>query len=56
VNANLTNPINYLTNGFGKPFTEISWQYASTYEVENIIKSLKTKKIHMVMMKSPTEL
>ena len=43
VNTNLTNPISYLTNSFGKPFTKISWQYASTYEVENIIKSLKTK-------------
>jgi hypothetical protein len=43
VNTNLTNPINYLTNSFRKPFTKISWQYASTYEVENIIKSLKTK-------------
>jgi Notch-like protein len=41
VNTNLTNPINYLTNR--KPFTKTSWQYASTYEVENIIKSLKTK-------------
>ena len=39
----MTNPINYLANNFRKPFTKIIWQYASTYEVGNIIKSLKTK-------------
>ena len=43
INTNLTNPINYLANNFRKPFTKIIWQYASTYEVGNIIKSLKTK-------------
>jgi hypothetical protein len=36
--VNTTNPINYLTNSFRTHFTKISWQYASTYEVENIIK------------------
>ena len=39
----MTNPINYLAYNFRKPFTKISWQYAFTYEVENIIKSLKTE-------------
>ena len=53
INTNLTNPINYLTNNFRKPFTKISWQYASTHEVGNIIKSLKT---HVGMMKFLTEL
>jgi len=39
----MTNPINYLTNNFRRPFPKISWQYASTYEIEKIIKSLRTK-------------
>jgi len=33
----------YLTNNFRRPFAKISWQYASTYEIEKIFKSLRTK-------------
>jgi len=43
INTSMTNPINYLTNNFRRPFPKISWQYASTYEIEKIIKSLRTK-------------
>jgi len=43
INTSMTNPINYLTNNLKRPFAKISWQYASTYEVEKIIKSLRTK-------------
>jgi hypothetical protein len=39
----MANPITYLANSFTKPFSKMSWQYASTYELEKIIKSLKTK-------------
>ena len=39
----MTNPINYLTNNFRRPFPKISWQCASTYEIGKIIKSLRTK-------------
>jgi len=42
MNTSVTNPINCLTNNFRRPFPKISWQYASTYEIEKIIKSLKT--------------
>jgi hypothetical protein len=42
-NTQINNPINYLLNSFKRPFTEISWQYASTYEIAKIIKSFKTK-------------
>ena len=34
INTSMTNPINYLTNSFRRPFPKISWQYASTYEIE----------------------
>jgi hypothetical protein len=43
INTHLNNPINYLLNSFKRTFTKMSWQYASTYEIEKIIKSLKTK-------------
>jgi len=43
INTSMTNPINYLTNNFRRPFPKISWQYASTYEIEKINKSLRTK-------------
>jgi hypothetical protein len=43
INTSMTNPINYLTNNFKRPFSKISWQNASTYEIERIIKSLRTK-------------
>jgi hypothetical protein len=42
-NTQLNNPRNCILNSFKRPFTEISWQYASTHEIEKIIKSLKTK-------------
>ena len=38
INTSMTNPINYLTNNFRRPFTKISWQYAITYEIEKIVK------------------
>jgi 2C-methyl-D-erythritol 2,4-cyclodiphosphate synthase len=43
INTSMTNPINYLANSFRRPIAKISWQCASTYETEKIIKSLKTK-------------
>jgi hypothetical protein len=44
LNTSMTNPINYPTNNFRRrPFSKISWQYASTYETETIIKLLRTK-------------
>ncbi|GFG35144.1 hypothetical protein Cfor_09631 [Coptotermes formosanus] len=42
INASISNLITYLQNNF-RSFTKINWQYASTYELEKIIKSLKTK-------------
>jgi hypothetical protein len=42
INTSMTNLINYLANSFQRPFAKISWQYASTYEIE---------KIHVGMMK-----
>ena len=38
-----TNQISYLINSFHRPFPKMSWHYASTHEIENIIKSLKSK-------------
>ena len=38
-----TSPINYLINSFHRPFPKMSWHYASTHEIEKIIKSLKSK-------------
>ena len=46
INTSMTNSINYLTNNFRRPFPKISWQYASTYEIEKIIMSLRTKNIY----------
>ena len=43
INTSMTNPINYLSNSFRRPFTKMSWQYASTYKIEKIIKPLRTK-------------
>ena len=37
------NPINYLSKYYNKTFPMIQWQYISTYEIKNIIKSLKSK-------------
>ena len=42
-NINDTNQISYLINSFHRPFPKTSWQYASTHEIEKIIKSLKSK-------------
>jgi len=35
------NPISYPINSFHRTFPKMSWHYASTYEIEKIIKSLK---------------
>ena len=40
--SNRGNSINYLFNYYDTPFPKIKWQYASTYETEKIIMSLKT--------------
>ena len=37
------NPISYLLNSFHQPFPKMKWDYASTYEIGQIIKSLKSK-------------
>jgi len=42
-NIKETNTISYLINSFHRPFPKMSWQYASTHEIEKIIKSLKSK-------------
>jgi hypothetical protein len=36
-------PSNYLINNFNNMFSTINWKYATTYEINKIIKSLKTK-------------
>jgi len=43
VNLTMNNPISYLFKCYKIPFAKINWQYASTYEIRNIIKSLKPK-------------
>jgi hypothetical protein len=42
-NIKETNPINYLINSFHRPFPKMIRQYASTHEIEKIIKSSKSK-------------
>jgi hypothetical protein len=42
-NSTMNNPISYLFQHYKKPFTKIDWKYVSTYEIRNIIKSLKPK-------------
>jgi hypothetical protein len=42
-NKEIVNPINYLVNTFSRPFNKIHWKYATSYEIEKIIRSLKTK-------------
>ena len=37
---NMNNPISYLFKYYKKPFANINWQYASTYEIRNIRSSL----------------
>ena len=41
-NSNAFNPINYLFKGYNKPFPKIKWHYASAYEIEKNIQSIKT--------------
>jgi hypothetical protein len=41
--TSITNPITYLADVFKRPFTKMSWQYATTHEIGKIIKSPKTK-------------
>jgi hypothetical protein len=36
-------PSNYLITNFNNTFSRITWKYATTYEINKIIKSLKTK-------------
>ena len=36
-------PSNYLISNFNSTFSRINWKYATTYEINKIIKSLKTK-------------
>ena len=36
-------PSNYLINNFNSMFSRINWKYPTTYEINKIIKSLKTK-------------
>jgi hypothetical protein len=43
INTSTTNPITYLSSSFRRLFSKMSWQYTSTYEIEKIIKSLRTK-------------
>ena len=43
INTGITSPITYLLNNLKRPFTEMSWQHASTYEIEKIFNSLRTK-------------
>jgi hypothetical protein len=40
-NLIMNNPISYPFKHFKKPFTTIDWKYASTHEIQNIIKFLK---------------
>jgi hypothetical protein len=37
------NSYNYLTNNFNSTFLRINWNYATAYEIDKIIKSLKAK-------------
>jgi hypothetical protein len=48
--SNHENPISYLSRAFTQPFSTINFKCVSSTEIENITKSLKTKKIHMDMM------
>ena len=37
INTGITNPVTYLLNNFKRLFTKMSWQYASTYEIEKLL-------------------
>jgi hypothetical protein len=39
-------PSNYLTTNCNNMFTRINWKYATTYEINKILKSLKTKNLY----------
>jgi len=39
-------PSNYLINNFNSRFSRINWKYATTYEINRIIKSLKIKNLY----------
>jgi len=43
-NSNKINPLNYLYSAFKQSFTNITVKNTSTYEIEKIIKELKSKK------------
>ena len=43
VKSNNSNPIKYLINQYTNPFPNIKWDYVSSHEINNIIKSLKSK-------------
>ena len=42
-NTKVPNPISYLTNSYHQPFLKMKWDHASTNEIDQIIKSLKSK-------------
>jgi hypothetical protein len=42
-NLKVPNPISYLINSVHRTFPKMKWHYTSTYEIRNIIKSLKSK-------------
>jgi hypothetical protein len=42
-NSSRINPINYLLTYHNKPIPRINWHHATTYEIDKIIKSLKSK-------------
>ena len=37
---------NYLITNFNNTFSNINWKYATTYEINKIIKSLRTKNLY----------
>ena len=42
-NTKELNPTSYLINSFHRSFPKMKWHYTYTYEIEQIIKSLKSK-------------
>jgi len=42
-NTQEPHPISYLLNSFHQPFSRLKWNYTSTHEIGQIIKSLKSK-------------
>jgi hypothetical protein len=40
-NSSIINPIDYLFKYHNKPFPRINWKYASSHEIDKIIKSRK---------------